>query len=158
MIYALRERIGDPSLFCGRREQLDLLLDWADKIPGEISKSRALPGRRKCGKTALMQRLFNILWNRNDKVIPLYVEVLDTERWLLDFSDTYFRTFLSQYFSFKNRTLLSPDNKPLELSELMEAAKPMNSKKLSMYLDSFQGHLAAQRERRPWPWPLASPG
>ncbi|MCP4701259.1 MAG: hypothetical protein GY862_31055, partial [Gammaproteobacteria bacterium] len=72
MIYALEERIGDPSLFCGRREQLDLLLDWADKIPGKISQSRALPGRRKCGKTALMQRLFNILWNRNDKVIPLY--------------------------------------------------------------------------------------
>ncbi|MCP4698681.1 MAG: hypothetical protein GY862_17790, partial [Gammaproteobacteria bacterium] len=76
MIYALKERIGDPSLFCGHRKQLDLLLDWADKIPDKISTSRALLGRRMCGKTALMQRLFNILWNRNDKVIPLYIEVL----------------------------------------------------------------------------------
>ncbi len=111
MIYALEEKIGDPSLFCGRRKQLDLLLGWADKIPDKASKSRALLGRRKCGKTALMQRLFNILWNRNDKVIPLYIEVRDTDQWLLRFSDTYLRTYLSQYFSFKNRTPLSPDNK-----------------------------------------------
>ena len=33
MIYALKERIGDPSLFCGRKEQISLLMNWANKIP-----------------------------------------------------------------------------------------------------------------------------
>ncbi|MCP4489996.1 MAG: hypothetical protein GY820_22150, partial [Gammaproteobacteria bacterium] len=56
MTYALKERIGDPSLFCGRDREMELLTDWAENIPREISKSRALLGRRKCGKTAIMQR------------------------------------------------------------------------------------------------------
>jgi GTP-binding protein EngB required for normal cell division len=61
MIYALKERIGDPSLFCGRKQQMALLMNWVQSIPREMAKSRALLGRRKCGKSAIMQRLFNIL-------------------------------------------------------------------------------------------------
>ena len=61
MIYALEERTGDPSLFCGRKQETDLLMNRMKKIPKEMGKSRALPGRRKSGKTAIMQRLFNIL-------------------------------------------------------------------------------------------------
>jgi hypothetical protein len=33
MIYALEERIGDPTLFCGRKQQMDLLVDWGNMIP-----------------------------------------------------------------------------------------------------------------------------
>jgi hypothetical protein len=101
MIYALRERIGEPSLFCGRKREMELLLNWAEKIPGEISKSRPLLDRRKSGETAIMQRLFNILWNKNGTVIPFYFEILNFDQWLLDFSADYYRTFLSQYLSFK---------------------------------------------------------
>ncbi|MCP4104817.1 MAG: hypothetical protein GY749_49525, partial [Desulfobacteraceae bacterium] len=111
-VYAFEERIGDPSLFCGRRQELSLLLNWTGMIPRKLSKSRALLGRRKSGKTAIMQRLFNILWNRNDKVIPFYFEVLQQDQWLLNFSDEYFRTFLSQYVSFKTRIPLAKENKP----------------------------------------------
>ncbi|MCP4701258.1 MAG: hypothetical protein GY862_31050, partial [Gammaproteobacteria bacterium] len=82
------------------------------------------------------------------KVIPLYIEVLDTDQWLLNFSDTYFRTYLTQYFSFKHRIPLPLDNRPLGLSELMDAAKAMNSKKLSVYLDAFQGYLAVERAEK----------
>ena len=110
--YALKERIGAPSLFCGREREMNLLLNWAEKIPKEISKSRALVGRRKSGKTAIMQRLFNILWNHNGNVIPFYFEVLDQNQWVLDFADSYFRTFISQYLSFILRIPLDIDNKP----------------------------------------------
>ncbi|MCP4344409.1 MAG: hypothetical protein GY795_02660, partial [Desulfobacterales bacterium] len=92
---ALKERIGEPSLFCGRKREMDLLLKWTEKIPRELSKSRALLGRRKSGKTAIMQRLFNILWNQNGRVIPFYFEVLDQDQWLLDFCDKYYRTFIT---------------------------------------------------------------
>ncbi|MCP4352450.1 MAG: hypothetical protein GY795_43880, partial [Desulfobacterales bacterium] len=44
MTYALEERIGDPSLFCGRKQETDLLLNWAEMIPRKIAKSRALLG------------------------------------------------------------------------------------------------------------------
>jgi ABC-type branched-subunit amino acid transport system ATPase component len=83
MIYALEERIGEPSLFCGRQQQMDLLMKWINTIPRKMAKSRVLLGRRKSGKSAIMQRLFNILWNEQGKVIPFYFEVQDYDRWLL---------------------------------------------------------------------------
>jgi len=57
-------------------------------------KDIKISGRRKSGKTALMQRLFNILWNQNDQVVPFYFEVMDKNIWMLDFAKTYFiKTF-----------------------------------------------------------------
>ncbi|ETR69712.1 MAG: hypothetical protein OMM_09363 [Candidatus Magnetoglobus multicellularis str. Araruama] len=100
MKYVLKERIGKPDLFCGREEEMKRLIDWAARIPKEISKSHALLGRRKSGKTAIMQRLFNILWNKNGLVVPFYFEVLDQDMWLLEFAESYFCTFLSQFFFF----------------------------------------------------------
>jgi len=40
MIYALKERIGNPSLFCGRKQEMKLLLNWVDKI--KIERANAL--------------------------------------------------------------------------------------------------------------------
>jgi len=45
MIYAFEERIGNPSLFCGRKQQMELLMNWANTIPRKIAKSRALLGQ-----------------------------------------------------------------------------------------------------------------
>ena len=44
MIYALKERIGKPFLFCGRKKQMALLMDWVNLIPEEMAKSRVLLG------------------------------------------------------------------------------------------------------------------
>ena len=110
MIYAYEERIGDPFLFCGRQKQQELLLNWANSIPREIAKSRALLGRRKCGKSAIMQRLFNILWNQNGPVIPFYFEVQDHNQWLLNFAAEYYRTFMSRCLSFQMRQRLAVVN------------------------------------------------
>lgn len=136
--YALEERIGDPSLFCGREREMNLLLNWASAIPRKISKSRALLGRRKSGKTALMQRLFNILWNRNGRVIPFYFEVLDQDQWLLDFCDEYYRTFLSQYISFKNRIPLDKKNKPMKWNVLNEKFRQLGNDDILREIENFQ--------------------
>jgi hypothetical protein len=146
LTYALKERIGDPSLFCGRKEEMSLLLDWAGKIPREISKSRALLGRRKSGKTAIMQRLFNILWNENGKVVPFYFEVLDFDQWILDFADKYFRTFMSQYLSFKTRTPLSFENKPWKMNELENMGGVTGNENVLKAIKEFQEYYDAERE------------
>ena len=140
IIYALRERIGEPSLFCGRKREMELLLNWAEKIPQQISKSRARLGRRKSGKTAIMQRLFNILWNKNNRVIPFYFEVLDFDQWLLDFSADYYRTFLSQYLSFKTRSRLPFDKKPWDMAELKEMSGNIENKNVLKSIETFQGY------------------
>jgi len=138
MIYALKERIGKPDLFCGREREMNLLMNWVDLIPKELAKSHALLGRRKTGKTAIMQRLFNILWDRNSDVVPFYFEVLDKNDWLLDFADKYYRTFLTQYLSFLTRTPLPSNSQYADWDEIESVSKSVGSEYMLKYNNSFQ--------------------
>ncbi len=103
MDYALKERIGKPELFTGRKEELAFFLKWIDDIKEEKSQSTAVLARRKMGKTAIMERLFNITFFKNDGVIPFYYEVKETKMWVVDFCKDFFLTFIYHYIAFKSR-------------------------------------------------------
>ncbi len=145
-VYALKERIGHPALFCGRQREMNLLLNWCDLIPKKLAKSRALLGRRKSGKTAIMQRVFNTLWSRNGQVIPFYFEVLDQSKWLLKFADEYFRTFLTQYISFKTRTPLEEEASLYEWNILNDMLTDLKNEKILSMVASFQNYLVKEDE------------
>ncbi|MCP4105880.1 MAG: hypothetical protein GY749_10145, partial [Desulfobacteraceae bacterium] len=95
------ERIGNPELFTGRKKELAYFLNWTERIKRKISMSSAILSRRKTGKTAFLQRLYNIIFQKNDRVIPFYYEIRETDQWLLDFSLEFFQTFAYQYIAFK---------------------------------------------------------
>jgi len=82
MDYAIKERIGKPELFTGRKQELSYYLKWITDIKEEKSQSTAMLARRKMGETAIMERLFNITFFKNDGVIPFYYEVKETEMWV----------------------------------------------------------------------------
>ncbi len=103
MDYALEERIGNPDLFTGRKEELDYFLKWIDDIKERKSQSTAVLARRKMGKTALMERLFNITFFKNHGVIPFYYEVKEMKMWVGDFCVDFCLTFVYQYIAFKSR-------------------------------------------------------
>jgi len=103
MDYAYKERIGKPELFTGRKKELDYFLNWIADIKEEKSQSTAILARRKMGKTALMERLFNITFFKNDGIIPFYYEVKETKMWVVDFCQDFFLTFIYQYIAFKSR-------------------------------------------------------
>ncbi|MCP4149622.1 MAG: hypothetical protein GY757_17885, partial [bacterium] len=105
MEYAFEERIGNPALFSGRKEELAYFLNWITNIKERKSKSTALLARRKMGKTALMERLFNITFYKNDGVIPFYYEVKEGQKWSVDFCIDFFFTFIYQYIAFKSRKI-----------------------------------------------------
>ena len=63
---------------------------WINDIKDEKSQSTALMARRKMGKTALMERLFNITFYKNDGVIPFYYEVKETKMWNRGINDNIF--------------------------------------------------------------------
>ena len=121
MDYALKERIGKPELFTGRKEELAYFLKWIDDIKQEKSQSTAVLARRKMGKTALMERLFNITYYKNDGVIPFYYEVKEKKMWMVDFCKDFFLTFIYQYIAFKSRKpeYLRPESR----SDFEEVAK-----------------------------------
>ncbi len=99
----LKEKVGPPDLFTGRKKELAIYLNWIDRIKREISKSTAILSRRKTGKTALMQRLYNLTFQKNDGVVPFYYELREGKRWVVDFCKDFFLTFIYQYIAFKTR-------------------------------------------------------
>ena len=103
MQYPLPERIGEPDLLVGREQEFARFQKWIDKIPKRLSKSRVILARRKSGKTAFIQRLFNQLWNENGKVIPFFFEISEEKKWFPNFAAGYYRSFASQYISFLER-------------------------------------------------------
>ncbi len=101
MEYARKERIGKPDLFTGRKKELAYFLKWIDNIKQEKSQSTALLARRKMGKTAIMERLFNITFAKGDGIIPFYYEIKEVKMWVGDFCVDFFMTFIYQYIAFK---------------------------------------------------------
>ena len=83
MQYPLPERIGDPDLLVGRVKEFNLLEKWIDNIPKQLSKSRVILARRKSGKTAIVQRIFNMLWNVDKGVIPFYYNISEKKYGIL---------------------------------------------------------------------------
>ncbi len=127
MEYALKERIGKPELFTGRKEELDYFLKWINDIKEEKSQSTALLARRKMGKTALMERLFNITFSNNNGIIPFYYEIKETKTAMIDFCQDFLLTFVYQYIAFKTRKseYLNPKFKS-NLEKASEIAKKEN--------------------------------
>lgn len=122
MQYPLREKIGDPSLFVGREQEFKNFHKWLAGMPRLLSQSRALLGRRKSGKTAFVQRLYNQLWSANGPVIPFYFSVPETAVWYPVFALLYYRTFATQYIAFRERdTLLA--RTPLTMAEIRSYAE-----------------------------------
>ncbi len=123
LAYALTEEIGDPDLFVGRKAELARLLDWAAGTKRRISKSIGILARRKKGKTALLQRFFNILYSRDDpRLIPFYYRVQEDRLPKLAFAEELYRSLLTQYFAFTTRTPEWVDQ-ILSLTELKELAR-----------------------------------
>ena len=124
MDYALEERIGNPALFTGRNEEMEYFLKWINQIKERKSQSTALLARRKMGKTAILERLFNITFYKNDGVIPFYFEIKENKMWVVDFCVQFFLSFIYQYIAFKTRKpeYLKPENKS-DFAEAIEIAR-----------------------------------
>ncbi len=99
----LEERIGKPELFTGRKREPAEFLKWIDGVKEKISKSTAILSRRKTGKTALLERLYNLTFEQHGRVVPFYFEIRETNQWVGDFAKEFFLTFLSQYAAFHTR-------------------------------------------------------
>jgi len=148
MIYAIEERIGNHSLFCGRKREMEMLLNWVNRIKIKRAKSKALLGRRKSGKTAIMERLYNILWNQNDRIVPFYFEMKDQNKWILDFACEYIQTCLTQYASFLTRTPLQSAKEIWDWDTLENKAKQINNTAIPERIQYFLKYYQQQNVNR----------
>jgi hypothetical protein len=148
MHYPLPETIGNPDLFVGRHEEFERLNEWLEFIPKRLSISTVILARRKSGKTAILERVFNQLWSNNQLgVIPFYLSMSDKDYWVQDFALNYFQTFASHYISFFER---NPDivQELLSFEEIREYGVSNSIKLLVKDVDLL---LQFQKEGRPSP-------
>ena len=97
LIFALREDIGNPTLFTGRKEEMAQLLDWVELVAREGGRSQALLARKRRGKTALLQRFYNILYTRGDpKIIPFFFRAPEYDIDLKTFAVSFYTTLITQ--------------------------------------------------------------
>jgi hypothetical protein len=121
LVYALEEEIGDLQVFTGRKSELNYLLNWSEGVKSKHNKSLAFLARRKKGKTALMQRFYNILFTKNDPMlIPFYYRIREREMSELELGDDFYNSLLNQYAAFKTRnpSLIKKKNNYDELQRI----------------------------------------
>jgi len=146
----LKEKIGKPELFSGRYQELKSLLKWVHMAKNELARSEAIISRRKTGKTALMHRLYNIIFHQNEGVIPFYYEIKETNQWILDFSESYFFTFIGQYIAFKTRNKTYLEMITIDYDILIDIVSKENLAYLNPYIHFIQKLVNDQKEVRLW--------
>ena len=92
--FAIKERVGKPKNFIGRIRELEFLYTWADNIRNEISRSIAFLGRRKIGKSLILERLYNIIYSEKKGLIPFYYEFTEGTR----SGKEFFEDFISRFY------------------------------------------------------------
>jgi hypothetical protein len=147
----LKERIGNPELFTGRKEELKFYLWWIERIKQELSQSTAMFAMRRSGKTAILQRLFNITFHKNDNVIPFYYEIKEYKQWIVDFAQDFFLHLIFQYIAFKSRNdeyLKEPGTYTLELAR--ESAKIEELDYLIRNIDAMESMVDKENTMLSW--------
>ena len=137
--YALPELIGDTNLFVGRKKEFDYFLGiWYNRLIANIAQSQAIVARRKKGKTAFLQRLFNILWSCPEKrVVPFYFSVKETYTTLAEFAKDFFSTFVSQWIGYMERKPELIAN-PLNFVRLKERIEDNELKEIFDSINEFE--------------------
>ncbi len=104
--FAIRERIGDPADFIGRVEELEYLYSWAGAVQRGLSRSIAFLGRRKVGKSLMLERLYNILYSEQKGLLPFYYEFKEGERSAKKFYLDFIVRFYMQVVGYYTRDVL----------------------------------------------------
>ena len=154
--FPLDERIGHPRLYVERSDLRTEFDQWVARIPKKLSKSMALLARKKSGKTAFIERLFNRLWSDNGAVVPFYLEVSAERIWYPQFALKYYRTFASQYISFLERDprLVL---KPLSLEKIKAYGQEKNIDSFVEDVDELNKDLALGNHGLMWETAFQAP-
>ncbi|MDM8532209.1 hypothetical protein QUF63_13635 [Anaerolineales bacterium HSG25] len=99
--FAIDECVGEPQNFIGRERELEYLYTWAGRVQRKQSRSIAFLGRRKVGKSLILERLYNILYSEQKGLIPFYYEFNEGKRngkeFHLDFSLKFYMQVIGYY-------------------------------------------------------------
>lgn len=103
--FAIPERVGNPEYFIGRVEEMEYLYTWAENIQRAISRSIAFLGRRKIGKSLMLERLYNVIYSEHKGLIPFYYEFGEGQRSGKEFYQDFTLRFYLQAIGYYTRDI-----------------------------------------------------
>jgi hypothetical protein len=128
--FAIEERVGEPENFIGRIKELEFLYNWADNIRKKISRSIAFLGRRKIGKSLILERLYNIIYSENKGLIPFYYEFTEGTRSGKEFYHDFLTRFYMQVVGYYTRDISL-------IREAVDAQADVNLERLLKHVKKF---------------------
>jgi|GEM_PF-1066755 len=163
--FAIEERIGDPAILIGRTGELEFLYNWAGNIRKKISRSIAFLGRRKIGKSLILERLYNILYSERKGVIPFYYEFREGARsgqeFYIDFAIRFYMQVVGYYTRdiTWNRRAVRPDRGIPDIVTLLEQIARLSVPNKEIITDHLRDTVGlSQREMPQYEYVLAAVG
>jgi len=160
--FAIKERVGKPENFIGRVRELDFLYNWADNIKNEVSRSMAFLGRRKIGKSLILERLYNIIYSEKKGLIPFYYEFSEGMRTGKEFFEDFICRFYLQIAGYytrdfsMNRRAVDRRSK-VDFSVLLTLFEPLDiPHKVEIMSDLDAGIRMLQKDQSPYEYVLAA--
>ncbi|MCP4605026.1 MAG: hypothetical protein GY847_31640, partial [Proteobacteria bacterium] len=135
--FAIRERVGSPENFIGRVEELEFLYTWADNIRELISRSGAFLGRRKIGKSLILERLYNIIYSERKGLIPFYYEFTEGVRSGKEFYYDFLTRFYMQVVGYYTR----------DIAWIREAVDTLADVKIEILLKAVKKYSIPHKEK-----------
>jgi len=152
--FAIKERVGKPENFIGRVKELEFLHNWADNINNEVSRSIAFLGRRKIGKSLILERLYNIIYSENKGLIPFYYEFTEGTRSGKDFYHDFLTRFYMQVVGYYLRNTLLIRNAvdfktDVDVAEFMKEVESISVPNKSRILNDLKRCINMLEKEKP---------
>lgn len=122
--------------FTDREDIIQGLYKRAIDTPRGLTRSTAVIGRRRLGKTAVLEEVYNRLFWLQDEVIPIYFNFEGKPDKSTEFAVEYFRNFLVQYTAFrmKNNNLIK---EIVNLEQAIELARSLQEEGIESAIKGF---------------------
>ncbi|MDM8515875.1 hypothetical protein QUF76_06715 [Desulfobacterales bacterium HSG16] len=160
--FAIEERVGNPENFIGRVAELEYLYSWADNIKQLISRSVAFLGRRKIGKSLMLERLYNIIYSEHKGIIPFYYEFTEGIRsgknFFEDFTCRFYLQVIGYYTGDITWNRRGVDQKiRVDFSTLQAQVEPLNiPHKVKILSDLDECMYMMKRDDAPYEYIIAA--
>ncbi len=89
--------------FTDREEIIGRLVQMAGRTPRDMTLSAAIVGRRRLGKTAVLEKAYSRLFWEQDAVVPIYFNFEARPLASTEFAEIYFTNYLRQYIAFRRK-------------------------------------------------------
>jgi hypothetical protein len=132
--------------FTDREEIIGRLVRMAALTPRDITVSTSVVGRRRLGKTAVLEAVYNRLFWEQDAVVPIYFVFEDKPVTSTAFAEAYFTNFLRQYVAFRRKDYeLLQRERPVDLDELVALASQLAGDPIGPHAEDMRDLLHAPR-------------